>query len=84
MNAALRIEEPVEMIRVLPAPPMELKIESAFSVETFEVPIRCNSAAESRRSPDPDGATPIFSDVIVTSRLTATETLCVRKMLKPY
>jgi hypothetical protein len=82
MNAALRIEEPVEMIRVMPAPRLTLKIECSFSVESFEVPIGFNPAVQPRQSANPEAAR-LFSDVVVTSRITASDTLCVKKTLRP-
>ena len=83
MNAALIIEEPVETIRIMPAPQSELRLEIDFSIDNFEVPIGSKPIAGRRRSPDPDCSTPVSLNLILTSRLTATETLCVRKILKP-
>ena len=83
MNAAQLFEEPLETIRIMPVPPTEVRLEIDFSIENFEVPISRSVIAEPRPSPDPDSATPVSFSVLVTSRLTASETLCVRKTLKP-
>lgn len=83
MNAALVIEEPLETIRIMPAPSIELRLAVDFSSESFEVPILSNAVVASSRSLSPDCATPVTFNLLLTCRLTATQTISVRKLLKP-
>ncbi len=84
MNLALVIEEPVEMIRVMPSPPTESRLDTTFEDENFEVSMCAGHIAGPKRSADPNSATKVCCDLLLTSRLTATETLSVRKILSPW
>jgi hypothetical protein len=78
MNAALRVE-PVETSRLMPV----ITLEAAFATDSFEVPIQPGQIQSAQRPPESNSSTSAAFNLLVTSRLTATETLCVRKTLIP-
>ena len=83
MNVSLIKEKAAKTVRVLPALQIELRLEATFAAESFEVAIRHGRVSNAEPSPELNCVTSPMFDLLLTSKLTATESLTVSKSLKP-